>query len=72
VRPVLVEKCQKCHGPDKQKAALRLDTSADAMAGSEHGKIIVPGDPEKSRLIEVITSKDPDEKMPPKEPLKEN
>ena len=28
VRPLLVEKCQSCHGPDKQKGGLRLDARA--------------------------------------------
>ncbi len=28
VRPVLVEKCVSCHGPDKQKGGLRVDSRA--------------------------------------------
>src|SRR5437764_14592715 len=54
VRPVLAEHCYSCHGPDKQFAGLRLDTRAGALQGHEKGAVLVPGDPEKSRLIAAV------------------
>ena len=64
VRPLLVERCQKCHGPEKQEAGLRLDRREPALAGGDSGPIVAPGDPEKSRLIEVVRY-DGDTQMPP-------
>ena len=67
VRPILSNKCFACHGPDEKarKAKLRLDDRASAL------KVIEPGSPEKSELIARVTSRDPDERMPPHESHKE-
>ena len=45
VRPVLVERCQKCHGPKTQKANLRLDSAAAVLRGGDSGPVIDPGRP---------------------------
>src|SRR5207237_9763885 len=67
VRPILEQHCFKCHGPDKQKAGLRLDQKASALKGGESGApAIVPGNGVKSHLLAVIASDDPDVAMPPK------
>jgi mono/diheme cytochrome c family protein len=68
VRPVLAEHCFSCHGPQKQKGGLRLDSEAALLRGSESGKVVIPGDPDKSLLIRAIRH-DGDAKMPPKEKL---
>ena len=63
IRPLLSDKCFKCHGPDAEarKAELRLDRRQDAMdAGA-----VVSGRPEESALLQRITSDDPDQRMPP-------
>jgi hypothetical protein len=68
IRPILSDNCFKCHGPDDQgrKAKLRFDRKEDPFKPAKSGDIpIVPGDPAKSKMIERITSKDPDEVMPP-------
>src|SRR3954468_23534932 len=68
IRPILSENCFKCHGPDEQgrKAKLRFDRKEDAFKPAKSGDLaIVPGDPAKSKLVERITNKDPDEIMPP-------
>lgn len=54
VRPVLVQNCQKCHGPEKQKGGLRLDSKAATLEGGETGPAVVPGKPEESLLVEAI------------------
>ncbi len=70
VRPVLAERCWQCHGPQKTKGGLRLD-SAEALAkGGDTGPSIVPGKPEESLLIEVVRYHT-DLKMPPKGKLPE-
>lgn len=70
VRPILSDRCFKCHGPDanKREANLRLDTEEGAFAAlqddpSHH--VIVPGDPLSSALYLRISSKDTAEVMPP-------
>src|SRR2546421_12880437 len=54
IRPILVENCHRCHGEKKQNGKLRLDSAGGLLAGGESGPAIIPGDPEKSRLVEAI------------------
>src|SRR3954451_25373616 len=71
VRPLLAENCYSCHGPEKQKGKLRLDSAGAIRAGGETGPILVPGKPEESRLILAVSYKDEDLEMPPKTRLSE-
>lgn len=61
-------RCIECHGPEKQKSGLRVDSLEALLKEGEYGVPIVPGDPEKSFLIQAIRH-DGDVKMPPKEKL---
>src|SRR5262249_25553144 len=68
IRPILSDNCFACHGPDdkERKAKLRFDRKQEALKPAKSGDYaIVPGDVSKGKLIERITSKDPDEIMPP-------
>lgn len=69
IRPILSDRCFKCHGPDKnaRKANLRLDRAEDAYAPSKKsdGSPIVPGKPDLSLVCQHIFATDPDEIMPP-------
>jgi hypothetical protein len=68
IRPLLSDRCYKCHGPDEQQrqAGLRLDTLEGATARLESGvTAVVPGHPEQSELIRRITAPDKAERMPP-------
>lgn len=68
VRPILSNRCFKCHGPDEehQEAGLRLDLREAAVAELESGsRAILPGRPDSSELVARITSIDPDLIMPP-------
>ena len=47
VRPLLADRCLKCHGPRKQESNLRLDSRAAMMQGGDSGPAIVPGRPER-------------------------
>src|SRR4051812_42078770 len=69
VRPTLAESCYKCHGPDKQKANLRLDSRASALRGGDSGPAVVPGNLEESLLITAIGHVDEVLKMPPSKKL---
>jgi mono/diheme cytochrome c family protein len=65
VRPLLVERCGDCHGPDTQESSLRLDVRHRALKGGDFGPVIVPGKAAESELIRRITSTDKKKKMPP-------
>jgi hypothetical protein len=64
VRPVLVNRCQACHNAKKQEAGLRLDSRQALLAGIDGAAVMTPGDPDKSRLVQVIRY-DGDVQMPP-------
>jgi cytochrome c553 len=68
IRPLLVEKCYKCHShdADKVKGGLMLDTKEGWMAGGDTGPAIDPGKPDDSLLIQAVRYTDADLKMPPK------
>ena len=69
IRPVLVERCYKCHSAEseKLKGELRLDSREGALKGGESGKpALAPGEPDKSFLIEAIRYGNVDLQMPPK------
>ena len=53
VRPILANSCYDCHD-DTAKGGLRLDSKAAFEKGGEHGPVVVPGDPDKSRLIQAV------------------
>lgn len=68
VRPVLVERCQSCHGPEKQKGGLRLDSRAALLAGGDSGPAAVLNAPEESLVVQAVRYGG-DLKMPPKDKL---
>ncbi len=66
IHPIFEETCVQCHGPDKSKGELRLDSFELAMLGGELGDTIVPGDIDASELIYRLHLEiDDDERMPP-------
>jgi cytochrome c553 len=70
IRPLLADNCFKCHGPDKQKSELRLD-SAEAFrkGGISEEPLAVPGDPAKSLLLKVVRQVKGVPAMPPDKKL---
>lgn len=68
-KAVFDRSCIKCHGPDKQKGGLRLDSQAAVLKGGKNGAVVVAGAPEKSALVAAIGWTDEDMRMPPKQKL---
>jgi len=68
VRPILSARCLGCHGPEKQKGGLRLDSRASALSGGESGPAVVPGKPGESTLVDAINYGE-SVQMPPKSKL---
>ena len=68
VRPLLVNRCQSCHGGGKAKGGLRLESRDEALKGGETGPAVVPGKPGESLMVEAINYGDTLQ-MPPKSKL---
>ncbi|MBL8842472.1 MAG: PSD1 domain-containing protein [Planctomycetes bacterium] len=68
IRPLLVEQCLRCHGEEKPKAGLRLDSRAALLAGGRSGAAAVVGDPEASLLVQAVRRSE-ELAMPPKSAL---
>ena len=62
VRPILEASCFNCHGEEKQKGDLRLDSQEGILKGGENGPVVVAGKPEESTLYKlvVLPADDPD------------
>ena len=66
IKPMFEKSCTKCHGAEKQKAKLRLDSLAATLKGSEDGKVIEAGNSAKSVLVHNVAHiGDEDKWMPP-------
>jgi hypothetical protein len=70
VRPLLVERCLKCHGDQKPKGGLHLTSQAGVLKGGDTGPAAVAGKPDDSLLIQAVRQGG-ELKMPPKEKLKD-
>ena len=68
IRPILEANCFGCHGSEKQKGKLRLDSPAAIRKGGDSGEpVFVAGKRTESRVFTLVSRIDPDEAMPPKE-----
>lgn len=68
VQPLLTERCISCHGPQKQKHGLRVDSlEALLKGGKDYGPAVIAGKPDESPLIKVcLLPRDDEMAMPPK------
>ncbi len=68
IAPVLQNKCYTCHGSKKQKGGLRLDQPELIMKGGKDGKVLAPGEPDKSDMMKrLLLPREDKDHMPPKE-----
>src|SRR5262245_28134843 len=65
VRPLLVERCHRCHSDKKQKGGLLLDRRASVLKGGDSGPALVAGQPDKSLLIQAVRYQHTQIHMPP-------
>ncbi|HEU4418431.1 MAG TPA: PSD1 and planctomycete cytochrome C domain-containing protein [Planctomycetota bacterium] len=68
VRPILADRCFRCHGPDAgtREADLRLDLRDEALRARDGGAAIVPGNAQQSLLWQRVRHEDASERMPPR------
>lgn len=72
IKPIFEKSCFKCHGPEKKKGDLRVDSLEATLKGGENGPNVVKGNSAKSTLVHAIARVTEDEAMPPEgkgEPL---
>lgn len=65
VRPLLVNKCQSCHGPTKAEGELRLDSRAGILKGGSRGTAAIVRHPESSLIVNAVSYSVEDLRMPP-------
>jgi mono/diheme cytochrome c family protein len=64
IYPLMNAACLRCHGPEKAKGGLRLDTWDHAHQGGDEGPSIIPGKPDDSPFFKRLVTTDDDERMP--------
>lgn len=68
VAPVLQQRCYSCHGPQKQKGGLRMDSPEWLLKGGKEAKAIIPGQPDASELLKrLLLPREHEDHMPPKQ-----
>ncbi|MDC0325212.1 PSD1 and planctomycete cytochrome C domain-containing protein [bacterium] len=66
IQPLFKDRCYRCHGPEKQKGGLRLDSKASVFRGGDSGMpAISAGHSRQSLLVRLTSSSDDEERMPP-------
>ena len=66
IMPLFKESCVRCHGAERPRAQLRLDTLEGTLKGTKRGSIVTAGDSANSLLVKAISQLDPESAMPPK------
>jgi hypothetical protein len=66
IKPLLQASCTRCHGAERPKAGLRLDSLEGVLKGSKEDKVVVPGNGVKSIIVLAASQLDPETAMPPK------
>jgi hypothetical protein len=67
VVPILRDKCLSCHNQDKKSGGLIMTSYTNFMEGGGSGKVIEPGKPDESYLLQLVEHKQ-QPNMPPKSP----
>ena len=66
IQPILLQRCSACHGPEKQKADLRVDSLEALLKGGKSGPVLVPGQASDSRMIQrLLLPLNDEDHMPP-------
>ncbi|HEV2210723.1 MAG TPA: c-type cytochrome domain-containing protein [Verrucomicrobiae bacterium] len=66
IQPLLHASCVRCHGAERPKGGLRLDSAQGILKGGKDGPVVVTGDSTKSLLVIAASQIDEKTAMPPK------
>ena len=69
IRPLLEKNCYECHGFNNRKGNLQLKTRERLLRGGDSGPAIIPGNPDRSLLIQAVRHSSSELQMPPKRKL---
>lgn len=65
IAPLFKSSCVRCHGAERPKAQLRLDTLEGVLKGTKDGSVVTTGDSANSLLVKAVSRLDPHTAMPP-------
>jgi len=66
IAPILKASCVRCHGENRPKAQLHLDSLDGVLKGAKDGPVVKAGDSADSLLVKAVSQLDPQIAMPPK------
>jgi hypothetical protein len=66
IQPLFKASCVRCHGAERPRAQLRLDTLEGVLKGAKNGPVLTAGDSANSLIVKAISQLDPKTAMPPK------
>jgi len=66
IAPIFKDSCVRCHGAERPRAQLRLDTLEGVLKGTKQGPVLTAGDSAHSLLVKAVSRLDPETAMPPK------
>jgi hypothetical protein len=66
IRPLFEASCFRCHGEERHRGDLRLDSLEAVLTGGQDGKVVVPGKSKESLLVIAVAQLDDETAMPPK------
>src|SRR5687768_9266477 len=66
IKPILETSCFRCHGAQRPRGGLRLDSLDAVLKGGDNGEIVTPGKSKESRLVVAVSQLDDEIAMPPK------
>jgi mono/diheme cytochrome c family protein len=69
VLPIFRARCASCHNPDQRKSGFASTTAALVLEGGSSGAVVVPGDPEGSRLLRLVSHAEEPVMPPSGDPL---
>ncbi|MGA3323622.1 MAG: PSD1 and planctomycete cytochrome C domain-containing protein [Terriglobia bacterium] len=64
IAPIFQKSCIACHGSEKPQGGLRLDSEIAMLKGGESGRVVIPGDSEKSPLVKRLLGVGEEARMP--------
>lgn len=65
IKPLFEQSCIRCHGGDRGRGGIKLDTRENVIKGGREGTLFEVGKSEKSSLVIAISMLDPKSAMPP-------
>lgn len=66
IAPIFKTSCVRCHGAERPRAQLRLDSLEAVLKGAKQGPVLKPGDSADSLIVKAVSQLDPETAMPPK------